>query len=263
MLKEAFEYVVSLGQKNCERDLLQAITAQYDGTDQSYLHQVDAGPNGRTLGKVVAPFHPAKIEVTTLTGFVDALQSGLAGDKEKLKSSRLIHVEDYLTVSLQSLTCDKYGVRDKLVVAKYTPVDAFKFDEYYGDPAKFIIGIQVAFYQTDNSVNLIKLASGLTAQSSCSVDDDGLGQQVTINAGAVTSKSVPIPPRIKLIPRRTFDEMSPVESEFLIRFKQSPGQTPMIAIFSVDGTKWQGECMRSIKSYLEKNDHLKGVPVLA
>lgn len=262
MIKEAIEYVVSLGQRTTDRAVTETIVAAYDGTEDNYLHKINVSANGRTLGEALQPFRPAKIEVGTLTGFLDAIHSGLAGDETKLKADRIVHVEDYLTVSVCSRLTDKFGVRDKLITATYEPMDAFNFGEFYGDPAKFIIGIQVAFYQNDNSVALIKMASGLTAQSSFSVDDDGINQTLTMKQGEVVTKTVPVPPRIKLIPRRTFDEAAPVESEFLIRTRQSPGQTPMIALISVDGTKWQGECMRSIKTYLEKN--LKHqLPILA
>ena len=65
-----------------------------------------------------------------------------------------------------------------------------------------------------------------------------------------------------MIPLRTFAECNPVESEFLIRFQQTRDQTPSIALFDLEGTKWQGELMRSIKKYLVENLPAE-VPVLA
>jgi hypothetical protein len=111
-------------------------------------------------------------------------------------------------------------------------------------------------------LQLIKIASNLKAGNTVHMEDDGFSQTVTLKAGEVSTAEVKIPPRITLIPLRTFPEAPPAESQFLIRFKQTPDQTPGIALFNVDGTKWQGDTMRAIKIYLEKNLP-KGTPILA
>jgi hypothetical protein len=257
MIQEAIREVVQLAKQNQDLALTQTVTSTFDGKPQTYEHKIDTGATGRDLGNPITPFRPAALKVTTLTGFLDAINAGCAGDL----TTRVLHVEDYLTVSVKSAYSDIYGVRDTVLTAKHTPIDAFKFDEYYSDPAKFIIGLQVAFHVTEESLKLIKLASCLRAGSSVQTNDDGFSQTATIKTGEVTSADVSIPPRIKLIPIRTFPEAAPVVGEFLIRLKQTNEQTPAIALFNVDGTKWQGETMRSIKDYLGKN--LSGVPILA
>ena len=224
---------------------------------QHFDYRVKSDSNGRTLGELLTPPRPAALKVSTLTGFLDAIAAEAA-----VTEKAIIHVEDYLTVSVKSAACDVYGVRDTLLTAKHQPIDAFKFDEYYGDAAKFIIGLQVAFLQTDELLYLIKVASNLKSGNTVHVEDDGFSQSVTLKAGEVSTAEVKIKPRIKLIPIRSFDELyfaeadkggMAVQSEFLIRFKQTPDQTPAIALFNVDGTKWQGETMRAIKNYLAKN----------
>ena len=163
---------------------------------------------------------------------------------------------------------DIYGARDTMLTAQCPAPDAFVFDQYYSDPAKFIIGLKVAFLQTDELLYLIRVASNLKAGNSVSAQDDGFSQTITLKAGEVSTAEVKIKPRIKLIPIRSFSELyfaeggRAVESDFLIRFKQTPDQTPSIALFNVDGTRWQGEIMRSIKDYLAKNLP-EGLPILA
>lgn len=259
MIKEAIQEIVQLTRQGSEKPLYEATIETYDGEETEYLRSVKATANGRELGEQLKPFRPAALTVSTLTGFIDAIDAGVAGDLAA--KHRVIHVEDYLNVSVRAAVCDVFGIRDTLIKAIHTPIDAFNFDTFYGDPAKFIIGLQVAFLATDNLLNLIKLASNLKAGSSVTIADDGFSQTVHLKAGEVSNQDVNIPPRIKLIPIRTFSEAAPVESEFLIRFQQTPQQTPSIALFNVDGTKWQGESMRAIKSYLEK--HVNGVPILA
>jgi hypothetical protein len=228
---------------------------------QSFNYRINAYEYGRSLGELICPPRPATLQVSTLTGFLDAIAAGALGGELQAREM-IIHVEDYLTVSAKSAWCDVYGMRDTLLTAKHKPIDAFRFDSYYEDPARFIIGLQVAFLQTDELLGLIRIASNLKAGRSIAVEDDGFSQTVTLKAGEVSTAEVKVKPRIKLIPIRTFSEAAPVTGEFLVRFQQSREETPSIALFNVDGSKWQGETMRSIKTYLAK--HLpEGTPILA
>jgi hypothetical protein len=258
MIQEAIREVAQLVKQGQDLGLTQVVNSSFDGKSASYEHKIDATQNGRVLGAPLVPFRPAALKVTTLTGFLDAVAAGCASDM----SGRVVHVEDYLTVSVKSAYSDTYGVRDTVLTAKHMPIDAFQFDTYYADPAKFIIGLQVAFYQTDESLYLIRLASNLKAGNTVHTMDDGFSQSVTIKTGEVSAAEVPVKPRIKLLPIRTFPEPAPVMGEFLIRFKQAPDQAPSIALFNVDGTKWQAETMRSIKAYLAENLP-QGTPILA
>lgn len=239
------------------QDLERLIKAQEDVTlvkeisldnGQKFVYRTKRDSSGCTLGELLTPPRPSTLMVSTLTGFVDAITAKAVGE-----AAGIVHVEDYLTVSAKSAVCDVYGVRDTLLTAKHKPVDAFRFDEYYADPARFIIGLQVAFLQTEELLYLIKVASNLKAGNSVQAADDGFSQTITLKAGEVSTAEVKIQPRIKLVPLRTFSEAAPVTSEFLIRFKQTPEQTPAIALFNVDGTKWQGETMQAIKAYLAKS----------
>lgn len=234
--------------------LLYAVSFDEDGAE--FFYKIDSGPNGRTIGELRQPPRPARLSLTTLTGFLDAVAILKPG------AGHLVHVEDYLTVSLRPASADRYGVRDTLVEAKHIPIDAFDFDTFYDDPAEFIIALQVAFLQTEELLYLIRVASNLKAGNSVNTQDDGFSQTVILRTGEVSTAEVQIKPRIKLIPIRTFSEASPVESEFLIRFQQSHTQAPSIALYTVDGNKWKGETMLSIKKHLEK--HLpKDLPVVA
>ena len=243
MIKEAIDALVALGQRSAETKILHP--APHGG--RTFEHKINPTAFGPTLGEVLAPFRPAKLEVSTLTGFIDAIKAGVCGEH----TNQVIHVEDYLTVSVKSALCDEYGVRDTLLLAKHQPLEAFQFDTYYGDPQKFIIAFQVAFHVNDpDGVYLIRLASNLNAFSSVHTADDGINQTAIFKTGEIKTAERELKPRVKLLPRRTFDEAAPVETEFLVRLKQTDGQPPAIALFAVDGNKWKGESMRSIKTYL-------------
>jgi hypothetical protein len=277
MIKEAIQEIAQLAERASSFDMLIESDSIYNGKSVSYVYKVDPTLHGRRIGEVISPFRPATLQVNTLTGFLDAIQAGIAtpplsdepatpktfsgSSAQTVPDGFLVHVENYLTVTLKSTICDQYGVRDVLLQAKHIPIDAFRFDDYYADPAKFIIALQVSFLPTEELLNLIKIASNLKAGKSIHVQDDGFSQAITVKVGEVSSAEIKIPPRIKLIPIRTFSEAAPVQSEFLIRFRQTAEETPSIALFNVDGNKWQGETMRSIKKYL--GEHLKNVPILA
>ena len=237
---------------------------------KAFDYRIKCDQYGRTLGDMLTPPRPAKLQVSTLTSFIDAINAGVIGGacgpsengKQYFPNDRIIHVEDYLNVSVKSPSTDIYGVRDTLLTATHKPIEAFTFDTYYSDPPKFIIALQVEFLETEELLWLIRVASNLKAGNTVSIQDDGFSQTVTLKTGEVSTAEVKVKPRIKLIPIRTFAEAAPVQSEFLIRFKQTPDQTPSIALFNVDGTKWQGETMQSIKNYLAKNLP-EGTPILA
>lgn len=253
---EAIKEVQALALRTSDKPLLEGVEYP-DG--KTHQHRIEPTEHGRKLGTVIEPFRPAKLEVSTLTGFVDAIKAGVIdGDSTK----NVVHIEDYLTVAVKSTVCDEFGKRDTRLVAKYQPINAFAFDQFYGDPQKFIIAFQTQFHVNDpDGAYLLKLASNLTAGSEVNVADDGVNQTVKVKAGEVRTLNLDLRPRLKLIPRTTFDEAAPVTREFLIRLKQTPEQTPAIALFQVDGTKWQGENMRAIKDYLHKQ--LTGWQILA
>jgi hypothetical protein len=165
----------------------------------------------------------------------------------------VIHIQSHLVVAVKSAVCDDYGVRDTLLTAVYQPLDVFAFDTFYDDPQKFIIKFQQAFHLNDpDGTYLLRLASNLKAGVEVSTNDDGINQTVKVKTGEIKTAEISLKPRLKLLPRTTFDEASPVEREFLVRLKESPSGMPSIAIFAVDGNKWKGEAMVAIKSYLAK-----------
>lgn len=265
MIAEGLEkFAEIVRQANNREQLTHLIDATYDGADASYEYAIDATANGPALGKVIQPFRPAKLLVSTLTGFIDAVNAGIAGPADKVKDNRIIHVEDYLTVSLKTALCDSYGQRDTLLTAKYTPPGIFVFDQYQQSET-FLIGLETSFLRIDgDDRNYVKLlVSTLKAGDTVHAQDAGVNQVVTLKIGQIETAEHAVKARVKLTPIRTFDESAPVESEFLIRFKAAPGGgLPLVALFNLNGTRWQCQCMASIKRYL--GEHLpEGLAILA
>ncbi|HEY1810625.1 MAG TPA: hypothetical protein VGG42_18835 [Acidobacteriaceae bacterium] len=275
MIAEAIREIATLTRNADDAQLTEVLTLPWKGADVAYEFKVKPTAQGRELGDCIRPFHPQTLNVTTLTGFLDAIGAGVGSVPQPVDPAvpsypsapqpppmPLVHVEDYLTVTLKSAQSDRWGSRDIFLTAKHPAHNAFTFDDYYADPAKFIIGLQTSFLATDELLYLIRLASNLKAGNSVQTEDDGFSQTITLKAGEVQTAEVKVQPKIRLIPLRTFPEVNAVENEFLIRFRQTPQQTPAIALFNTEGEKWKGDTMRSIKKYLVENLPA-GVPVLA
>jgi hypothetical protein len=239
---ETIHAITALTRDSVATKLTQEITA-LNGDIFTYKNK--ATEYGRELGELIVPPRPQPLAVTTLTGFVDALKAG-----EYDAAKHLVHVEDYLTVTLKDRATDQWGWRTTRISAKHTPTGAFMFDHYYSDLPKFIIALQVAFIPTEEILYLIKLSSNLKSGNSVMSEDNGFSQTVTVRSGEVGSAEVKVQPRIKLIPKRTFPEVAPVESEFLIRFQQNAATAPSVGLFDVSGRLWEGQQMGSIKTWL-------------
>jgi hypothetical protein len=250
MIQEAIREIVELARQGSHRDKLTVdLTKPYDKERIVYEYKVEPTKDGPHLGEVIAPFRPAKLQVATLTGFVDAIGAGIAGTME----GRVVHVEDYLTVALKSALCDVYGARDTFLTAEYAPPGDFAFSQYLPGE-QFLIGLSTCFLRIDGDDTdyVVKLASNMKAGDTVHSTDDGVNQSIALKVGQVETVEHAVKNRIKLTPIRTFYEAAPVETEFLLRFKPAGG-LPLVALFPLGGTRWQGESMLSIKKYLGDN----------
>ena len=204
----------------------------------------------RTLGDVIrppAPIAKPTLALATLNGFVDAI----VGRVDQFPVDEVaVHVESYSSVALVSLQADEFGRRHVWLRAKAEEVNPFRFEKYYESPEDLLIALQGSFLPSDNLTNLLRLCSNLTAGSSVQTADDGFSQRVVIQEGGVTRGGVELPPRIALAPYRTFREISPVESDFLVRMQGKKDALPQIALFGVDGGGWKLDTVLAVKAWM-------------
>ena len=249
---ETVESIAKLAKQAAARtELTQPVSVRYDGEVMEYEFKIDATEHGPVIGDRIAPLRPSALQVETLTGFVDAVKAGVGGKID----SRVVHVEDYLTVKMLAAEPDAFGVRNIRLCAKHKPPGIFEFDAYMA-PEKFLIGMQTCFLNVDGGDwdYVMRVASNLKAGETVHSQDDGINQSVTLRTGSVEAAEINIKPRVKLCTIRTFYEVEPVISEFLLRLRPNPqNQLPLLALFATGGTRWQGETMLAIKHYLHKN----------
>jgi hypothetical protein len=209
-------------------------------------YKVVQTPNGPQLGDLIVPPIAPALLVKSLSGFRDAYIAGLDGFDPKTTAVQVINHED---VALVSIDADENGLRHHYLRAQNAEENPFPFDSYQV-PEAFLLSLQCGFLPTENIVQLQLFASSLSNESSMSTQDDGFTQTVTAKQGSVSRVEVPLPKRIKLMPYRTFREIDPVESEFIVRLKGTPGQLPQVALISVDGGRWKHDTMLMLRNWL-------------
>lgn len=234
MIAEALKFLTNLHDQR-------PITAAVGGAD----YRVNAD---RTLGAVIAPPDKPTLKLVTLTGFVDAYNAKIDSFPAKVA----VQVRDHLNVDLVSLEADEVGRRHVWLTATCPEVNPFPFDTYQV-PEMFLINLQSGFLPTENVVSLQVLASTLTNEgASIGTQDDGLSQTITTKQGSVARGEVKLPPRIELFAYRTFREIDPVASEFLLRLKGQPGQLPNLALLQIDAGKWKLDTMQVVATWLRR-----------
>ncbi|WP_366160602.1 hypothetical protein ABXS71_16940 [Bacillus infantis] len=219
MIKEAFQYIVGLGNTRIEKV-----------GDQIYSTQ--------PLTRVQQPV-PGTIKVRNLDGLIEYLQSDFDGD-EKL----MIHVESPTEVSVFS-TFNRDSNRSIFIRAE-AMIPSFTFDRFYNSE-EFNIKLQSAFVNNEDRAVMLKVVGNIKEESVNSVGDDGISQSVVAKTGVATVGNVLVPNPVVLAPYRTFVEVQQPESDFIFRMQKGPA----CALFEADGGAWKLEAMKNIKDYLQ------------
>lgn len=120
-----------------------------------------------------------------------------------------------------------------------------EFNQYMSVEA-MIIMLQTNFAESENRNNLIQLISRISSENKIEMTDDGMGQKVAVTQGVSVKGTIAVPPLVKLIPFRTFYEVSQPEQMFLFRIDKNMN----VALFDADGGAWKASCQCEIKKYL-------------
>lgn len=210
-----------------------------------------------TLGEAIHPVLPVApvatpvLKLSTLSGLVAAFTAKLDGFDGKGASA--VQVESYNSVAIVSLAADEWGRRQVWARTTCTEENPFPFDSYI-DQEQFLIKAQAGFMPIDgNYTNMLKLCSSLKAGTTVDLADDGFSQKVVVSGGGVTHAEVQLPPRIGLRPYRTFREIDPVESDFLLRFRAIDKDVPKIALIAVDAGRWKTDTAMAVEHWLQAN----------
>jgi hypothetical protein len=239
MLEELFDKIADVFRKE------QSVTTVVDGKTYAIRHDRTLGDYVRPPAPLAAPLLPLQ----TLTGLVAAYNANI----DQFPAAEVaVQVESFDSVALVSLRADEFGRRHVWTRAKHVNENPFRFGAYL-QIEEFLIALQAGFLPSDNVTALSRLCSSVTAGNSVSVADDGISQTVTVQEGAMQRGSVNVPSRLPLAPYRTFREIEPVASDFLLRMKPVKDNLPTVALLEVDGGKWRLDTVQAVATWLQAN----------
>lgn len=198
------------------------------------------------------------LSTETLTSIVDYIKNDTDGSNVGV-GKFIAHISGFNCVKLcKELNRDKN--RDCLISAQFES-EQFEFSHFM-DLEQFIIGVQAAFVQDENTAKLLEFVSSVRSDSGVAQNDDGVGQTVTATAGISLAKRVTAPNPITLRPFRTFAEIEQPESNFVFRLRKSDNGV-MAALFPADGDHWKHTAITSIAEYFKSELSDSNVIVLA
>ena len=200
---------------------------------------------------------PKTIGLDTLQGLADYINSGVdvgyAGKAEsEAERAFFLHIDSPTKVYLHTNIFGEFNQRVTLAKAAAV-VPEHRFGQFV-DPETFIIALVSLFAPTPGRDEVQRFVSNLTVQDVDTLTDNGASQDVLVKRGIAgqLKSNAEVPSRVELAPYRSFGEITPPESLFLLRLRSNgAGRIPGIALFESDGGLWRIEAVRRIKEWFK------------
>lgn len=217
-------------------------------TGRDTLCEVEKRPYSTvTLHPVLEPQAKA-LELQTLTGLVDYLQSNIDG---LLQNCLLVNVTSATTVALYGQLQQPFAQRQEFVKAQHQE-KPFEFGKFM-DIEQFVIELQAKFVQDEMTATILQVVGNITDGVVNTFADDGVTQQVTSKSGIGRVIMADIPNPVTLQPYRTFSEIEQPPGRFILRMMGTSGEgRPRAALFEADGGAWRLEAIHRIKAWLQE-----------
>lgn len=200
------------------------------------------------LNKILEPT-PASIKVKTLTGVVDYFREnrdGLDLSTVTVRVDSFNRVEAFCPVMR-----DNFCERAYPIEAEASLPNGFTFGQWMSIE-DFNIRLMSLFTNAGDRDSIMKVTGRVTAETSVTVEDDGISQAVEAKTGVTKVQEVVLSPIVNLAPFRTFAEVDQPVSKFLFRMRRD-GNHVSAALFEADGGAWRLEAMKNIAEYLGFN----------
>lgn len=172
------------------------------------------------------------------------------GSQEGGRLGPYVHVVDPWNVHLFS----ELGAFAKRSIYAQAQAQAspFQFGKFM-DPETFVIALQALFADTPDRVRVLRVIGNLKEEKVNTSQDDGTTQTVIARAGIVSVAEAQVPNPVVLAPYRTFREVEPLPSPFILRVKGGIDEDslPSCALFEADGGEWMLEAIRRVAKWLE------------
>jgi len=211
-------------------------------------------------GKIepVIPPGPTQLVIHTLTGLVDYINS----DEILIESFPIIQVEDFDSVSFRSqLIKTEHNRRETYIHATAIPMFTTAEKLVGRTIEDMIVLLGTSFAPSDDRERVIKLLGNITKTT-----DDGITQQVNIKKGISLQGVAEMPNVIELLPWRSFPEIDPRPSKWLIRMKSDEHSgLPIVSLHEVNREQWRSATIEAIAVYLggQMNSSLHDIVIIA
>lgn len=200
------------------------------------------------LNKILAPT-PASIKVKTLTGLADYFKENRDGLE---LSTVTVRVDSFCRVeAFCPVMRDNFCERAYPIEAEASLPNGFSFGNWMSIE-DFNIRLMSLFTNAGDRDSIMKVTGRVTAETSVTVEDDGISQAVEAKTGVVSVGEVVLAPIVDLAPFRTFAEVSQPVSKFLFRMRRDNNHVAA-ALFEADGGAWRLDAMNNIAEYLRAN----------
>lgn len=183
---------------------------------------------------------PRAIEVTGLDSICKLVRTEL----EKVGTTVMVRVSSYKHVDVFTTYLGDFS-RNELYSAT---ADAPGIRTGWRSQEEALIELRSLFVPNGGTEYLLDLLSHISENSNVTSTDNGVTQTVEARQGIDLKAMVPVKPRVKLTPFRTFLEVPQPESEFLLRMDKEKG----VGIFEADGGIWKLEAKSNIAGYFER-----------
>lgn len=189
---------------------------------------------------------PTALTVSTLTAVVDYVKAEIADERViiQVATPTLVKV-------LSPLVGDQRQVFVYLNTHPLLPEITFKS---FMDPETFLIQLQSAFVATEEREELQTFCSRVRTGLAKEIDDDGVGQNVTVMASLTRPESLKVKNPWMLQPFRTFPEIEQPCTPILLRMRSSKAADSSIsasmALFEADGGSWRSFAITRIGAWL-------------
>lgn len=187
--------------------------------------------------------------VHSLSGFVDYVGYDIDRGKE---NAELILVSDPREVLLMSTLTGAWKQRDVFARAEPFKGKDFPFGTYLS-VENFVIGMQTAFVQDENTAAVLRLVGNLQAGTTRTVVDDGVSQVATVQKSVAHKGNETVVSPVELRPFRTFQDINQPASQYVLRLHGGEeGGMPSVKLVEVDDKLWKLQAVRDIKKHLDK-----------
>jgi hypothetical protein len=193
---------------------------------------------------------PARIAITTLTGLIEFLQSGLAECKP---SDAYINVTGPLSlVVVSAVPVGSFKQIRTFIQVAAPSISNFTDGHEYG-LEEFNILLQSQFEPSEIKDKILSIVGNIVDEESVQVMDDGVTQRVAAKSGIVFIQREDVPNPVELIPYWTFLELEQPKIPFVLRVKKHEKGKYTCSLTEAGGGRWTYYAVEQIAEHLKRN----------